>query len=87
MVREMVAMRLELGDATPGELAEELRVAGTLKVVPPPPTSENGTEGDDEGFDNDHGEDVLGAQERPQPGVESSPSHNPYWTDDEVVED
>jgi hypothetical protein len=49
MVSQVLAMRLELGDATPSELAEELRAAGTLNVVLPP------TEGDDddEEFDND----------------------------------
>jgi hypothetical protein len=52
MVREVTAMRLELGDATPSELAEELRAAGTQALVPPP------TESDD--IDND---EVLETQE------------------------
>jgi hypothetical protein len=35
MVSQVVAMRLELGDATPGELTDELRAAGTLCYTPP----------------------------------------------------
>jgi hypothetical protein len=41
LVREVTAMRLELGDATPGELADELRAAGTR-----PSTSTNDDEGE-----------------------------------------
>jgi hypothetical protein len=85
MVSQVVAMRLELGDATPSELASELRAAGTLRVVPPPSNVEDDDEGD-EGLDNDHGEDVSvsqeqcddhdvsGSQERPQPGIDNSES-------------
>jgi UPF0288 family protein (methanogenesis marker protein 3) len=80
LVREVTAMRLELGDATPSELAEELRAAGTLNVVAPSPTE---GDDDDEEFDSDRVEDevsrsqeqcsdgtVLGSQGRPQPGVD-----------------
>jgi hypothetical protein len=81
MVSQVVAMRLELGDATPSELADELRASGTLNVDPP---TSNG--GDDEGVDNGHGDDdqVSGSQERPQPGIDPS---NPYWTDEEVIDE
>jgi hypothetical protein len=46
LVREVTAMRLELGDATPGELAEELRAADTQNPIPPSEDdeSEDGTE-------------------------------------------
>jgi hypothetical protein len=69
LVREVTAMRLELGDATPGELADELRAAGTLNVVPPSPSNVEDDDEGDEGFDNDHGEDVSGSQERPHQGA------------------
>jgi hypothetical protein len=58
LVREVTAMRLELGDATPGELADELRAAGT----------QNDSDSDDTGSDdedasgvgdNDHGDDTV----------------------------
>jgi hypothetical protein len=78
MVSQVLAMRLELGDATPSELADELRAAGTLNVVAPSPTE---GDDDDEEFDSDRVEDevsrsqeqcgddnVQGSQERPQPG-------------------
>jgi hypothetical protein len=74
MVSQVLAMRLELGDATPSELANELRAAGTLNPIPP-------TEGEDDDDDNDTDDDnvfgsqeqcgddnVQGSQERPQPG-------------------
>jgi UPF0288 family protein (methanogenesis marker protein 3) len=81
LVREVTALRLELGDATPGELASELRAAGTLRVV----TTD--TEGDDgDGNDADEHE-VSGSQERPQSKVAPSTSHNPYWTDEEVIDE
>jgi hypothetical protein len=70
LVREVTTLRLELGDATPGELAEELRAAGTQNVDPP-----TGDEGDDDdedqvsGSQEQDGEDVLGSQERPDQGV------------------
>jgi hypothetical protein len=80
MVSQVLAMRLELGDATPSELADELRAAGTLNVVAPSPTE---GDDDDEEFDSDRVEDevsrsqeqcsdgtVLGSQGRPQPGVD-----------------
>jgi hypothetical protein len=62
LVREVTTLRLELGDATPSELAEELRAAGTLKVVAPSPTEAEDEvdtdisdgEGDDTGDDNEH---------------------------------
>jgi seryl-tRNA synthetase len=79
LVREVTALRLELGDATPSELAEELR--GTRN-------DSHGGESDegegDEGFDNKHGQSddnvsgsqeqcdddtVSGSQERPHQGV------------------
>jgi hypothetical protein len=85
LVREVTAMRLELGDATPSELANELRAAGTSNV------SHGGDiegEGDEIDNEHDHDEDqVSGSQERPQPGVEPSPSRNPYWTDEEVTDE
>jgi CRP-like cAMP-binding protein len=83
LVREVTAMRLELGDATPSELAEELRAAGTRNV------SHGGDDDDDvSGSQEQDGEDqVSGSQERPQPGVEPSPSRNPYWTDEEVTDE
>jgi CRP-like cAMP-binding protein len=79
LVREVTAMRLELGDATPSELAEELRAAGTRNVS-------HGGEGDDDddvsgsqeqdgedqvsGSQSDHDDDqVSGSQERPHQGV------------------
>jgi hypothetical protein len=78
MVSQVLAMRLELGDATPSELADELRAAGTLNVVAPSPTE---GDDDDEEFDSDRVEDevsrsqeqcgddnVQGSQGRPQPG-------------------
>jgi hypothetical protein len=40
MVSQVVAMRLELGDATPSELASELRAAGT-QAVPPTPNDDS----------------------------------------------
>jgi hypothetical protein len=54
LVREVTAMRLELGDATPSELANELRATGPQDVDPP---SED--DNDDNGDDN-----VLASQER-----------------------
>jgi hypothetical protein len=87
LVREVTAMRLELGDATPGELADELRAAGTLCYTTPPHAphgddalgDDDGAQeqGDDEGLAEasqeqcDEGE-VSGSQERPQPGVTNS---------------
>jgi hypothetical protein len=75
LVREVTAMRLELGDATPGELADELRAAGTRN-------DSHGGDGEGEGDDNggedvsgsgsDHDQDddnVSGSQERPHQGV------------------
>jgi hypothetical protein len=56
LVREVTAMRLELGDATPSELAAELRAAGTLNVNPPVPT------GDEEGEDDTDDDNVLASQ-------------------------
>jgi hypothetical protein len=53
MVSQVVAMRLELGDATPGELANELRAVGTLNVVAPE-------------VEDDEGEDDT--EERPHSG-------------------
>jgi seryl-tRNA synthetase len=70
LVREVTAMRLELGDATPSELAEELRAAGTQNV-----SHSGDTEGDDD-------DDVPQSQERPHSGinpVEASISENPGW--------
>jgi hypothetical protein len=54
LVREVTAMRLELGDATPSELADELRAAGTQDVDPPsdPEGDEEGEGGSDNGDDN-----------------------------------
>jgi hypothetical protein len=46
LVSQVVAMRLELGDATPSELASELRAAN---VNPPPSEGEDDTDDDDEG--------------------------------------
>jgi hypothetical protein len=69
MVSQVVAMRLELGDATPSELADELRASGTLNLVAP---SLNDIEGDN---DNDSDVDEFeGSQERPQPGVDNDES-------------
>jgi hypothetical protein len=59
LVREVTAMRLELGDATPSELAAELRAAGPQDVNPPT----EGDEGDGLDNDNDHDE-CLASQER-----------------------
>lgn len=53
LVREVTAMRLELGDATPSELADELRAAN---VDPPAPT------GDEEGEGDTDDDNVLASQ-------------------------
>jgi UPF0288 family protein (methanogenesis marker protein 3) len=66
MVREVTALRLELGDATPSELAEELRAAGTLNVA----TLTLSEGDDDDGLDNNDDRDtVQGSQERPHQGA------------------
>jgi hypothetical protein len=60
LVREVTAMRLELGDATPSELAAELRAAGPQDVDPPSDPEDDNREG----FDDDNGDDnVLASQE------------------------
>jgi hypothetical protein len=70
MVNQVVAMRLELGDAAPRELADELRAAGTLRVVPPNDTEGEADDNDDEVSasgvgDNERGDDdCLASQER-----------------------
>jgi hypothetical protein len=70
LVREVTAMRLELGDATPGELASELRGEVTLNVVPP---SE-----DDESED-----DTEETQERPRSGFNILEASIPSPQDDD----
>jgi hypothetical protein len=88
LVREVTAMRLELGDATPSELAEELRAAGTRKVDPPSPSEDDEGEGDD-GLDNDNGDDdeVSGSQERPHSGFNLLEASTPSPQGDEQCDD
>jgi hypothetical protein len=61
MVSQVVAMRLELGDATPSELASELRAAGTQNVDPPPPPS-NVDDDEGEGGSDDDDDECLASQ-------------------------
>jgi hypothetical protein len=70
LVREVTAMRLELGDATPSELAEELR--GTRN------DSHGGDTEGDEGFDNKHDHDVSGSQEQCDEDTVSGSQERPH---------